>query len=272
MKRVLLIATLLVVPTPSWAQCPAFPARGVQVIDAFLSDAANQPLVWGDDDKRRIFTKMVIEQLVWDFPSEGWTWKSADPGRPPSKDSISRIYGGRLCNWDWQNGATRERVVKAGDIGMDITGQTAIPVIGVNRMVSTPVPVPPVTPTPVPNPVDPVYGPREQMLEDRVVVRVGNLTAEIIATMNRMFGCRDDGKDQWGEPCATAQDNAQAIRGVAVKVDGVSAQVKAHAEKTNALLSFFSKPETITAVITTVLTAWLAPKLKGQQPAAQGAN
>lgn len=258
MKRVLLIATLLVVPTPSWAQCPAFPARGVQVIDAFLSDAANQALVWGDDDKRRIFTKMVIEQLVWDFPSEGWTWKSADPGRPPSKDSISRIYGGRLCNWDWQNGATRERVVKAGDIGMDITGQTAIPVMGVNRMVSTPVPVPPVPPVPV----TPQPSPQ--------------LTIEQIeAVFDRVFARHEAVTQLDGQPTPAERrflslaDQMAILRGEQEKFGEA---LKAHAEKTNAVLSFFSKPETITAVITTVLTAWLAPKLKGQQPAAQGAN
>lgn len=138
MKKALLVLVLLLLPAPSWAQCPGFPSRGVQIIDAFLSDRDKQALAMGSDDQRRSLTKMIIEQLVFDFPQDSYSWKSADPGRPPSKDSIARTVGGRLCNWDWQNGQTRQRAVQTGQIGEDITGQNPIYVAGVNHLAQPP--------------------------------------------------------------------------------------------------------------------------------------
>jgi hypothetical protein len=145
MKKLLaftFLACSLFLNTASAQTCPGFPARGIQVIDALYNPA----LAMGDDDQRRTLTRTIIEQIVFEFPSEGWTWKSADPGRPPSKDSIARLINGRLCNWDWQNGATRLRSVQAGQLGDDITGQHPIPVAGVNHLGGTPSPEP--TPTP----------------------------------------------------------------------------------------------------------------------------
>lgn len=142
-RKLTLAAALVTSASPLYAQCPAFPARGVQIIDALYDDT----LARGTDDQRRTLTKMFIEQLVFDFPLDGWVWKSADPGRPPSKDSLTRMVNGRLCNWDWQNGSTRQRAVQAGQLGEDITGQTPIAVQGVNRMVTAPVPATPAGPT-----------------------------------------------------------------------------------------------------------------------------
>lgn len=148
MKRYpILFLLLFALAAPVSAQtCPPFPARGVQIIDALY----NPTLAMGTDDQRRSLTRTFIEQLVFESPSDGWVWKSADPGRPPSKDSIARMVGARLCNWDWQNGESRRRSVQAGQIGDDITGQNPIPIPGVNHLTDTPVPVP--TPTPVPAP------------------------------------------------------------------------------------------------------------------------
>lgn len=228
MRTLFALLILLLTPIPTWAQCPTFPARGVQVIDALYDGK----LAWGDDDARRALTKIYIEQLVYDFPMEGWTWKSADPGRPPSKDSIARIYGGRLCNWDWQNGTTRERVVRAGDIGTDITGQTPIPVAGVNRMVTAP-PAP--TPTPTP-PTGVTYEGIRTIVHDEVQV--------IWAQNERTF--------------ANLIDNLNAIAG---KQDAFADQLKAHDEKTSKIVAFFSDPKTITAVISSVLAYITARKM-----------
>src|SRR5690242_8250325 len=120
MKRILILITFwLGIAAPIYAQCPGFPARGVQIIDALYNPA----LANGTDDQRRQLTRTFIEQLVYESPADGWTWKSADPGRPPSKDSISRLVSNHLCNWDWQSGSTRLRSVQVGQVGDDITGQ-----------------------------------------------------------------------------------------------------------------------------------------------------
>ena len=155
----LLFITLLVllIVRPASAQvCPGFPQRGVQIIDSLY----NGTLANGTDDDRRQLTRTFIEQLAFEFPQDGWTWKSADPGRPPSKDSIARLTNGRLCNWDWQNGSTRQRSVQAGQPGEDITGQNPIPVARLNHL-SEPPPAPsqpgippPVVAPPASAPVD----------------------------------------------------------------------------------------------------------------------
>jgi hypothetical protein len=148
MTRKFLFLLLITLSSPAvYAQtCPGFPSRGVQVIDALY----DRTLATGSDDQRRELTRRIIEQLVFEMPNAGWTWKSADPSRPPSKDSIARIVNGRLCNYDWQSGASRERQVNAGTPGEDITGQNPIPVAGVNRLTETPsIPSIPGTPVPV---------------------------------------------------------------------------------------------------------------------------
>lgn len=140
---------LLLMASPLSAQtCPGFPARGVQIIDALYNPA----LANGTDDDRRQLTRTILEQLAFEMPADGWTWKSADPGRPPSKDSLSRLINGRLCNWDWQSGATRQRAVQAGTLGEDITGQNPIPVARTNHLGDAPEPLPP-TPGPSAPPV-----------------------------------------------------------------------------------------------------------------------
>lgn len=146
-------ALLSLMVAPAHAQtCPPFPERGVQIIDALY----NPVLAQGTDDQRRELTRTFVEQLVFEKPGDGWTWKSADPGRPPSKDSISRIVNGRLCNWDWQSGSTRQRSVQVGQIGDDITGQNPISVAGVNHLIDAPPVVAPpvVTPPPMQTVVD----------------------------------------------------------------------------------------------------------------------
>lgn len=49
----------------------------------------------GDNDSAsRELTERIVEQVVFSFPDQGWCWKSADPNRPPSKDSIARQFNG----------------------------------------------------------------------------------------------------------------------------------------------------------------------------------
>ncbi len=141
--RTLLVAVMLLTPSALAAQtCPPFTERAAQVIDLLVPRyPGGAP--GGTEDQRRDLTRAILEQLVFESPGEGWTWKSADRNRPPSKDALSRLVDGRLCNWDWQDGARRTRQVQVGQIGEDITGQNPIPVAGVQHLA---VGAPPTTP------------------------------------------------------------------------------------------------------------------------------
>jgi hypothetical protein len=133
---------LLICARPAAAQVPAFPSRGAAIIDALVPQfPGGAP--GATDDQRRELTKAVIEQLVCEFPADGYTWKSADPGRPPSKDAIGRQVNGHLYAWDWQNGGTRARAVQPGQPAEDITGQNPITVGCVQHLGSTPTLPPP---------------------------------------------------------------------------------------------------------------------------------
>lgn len=135
---------------------PLFPARGADIIDALVLGNAN--LAHGDDDQRRNLTRMILEQLVCEFPQDTYTWKSADAGRPPSKDALGRLVDGRLWIWDWQNGSTRGRMVVAGQPAHDVTGQHPIAVGCVNHLAPTPPAIypPESQPRVVPPPIDDV--------------------------------------------------------------------------------------------------------------------
>lgn len=211
------------------AQCPGFPQRGVEIIDVLY----NPQLAQGTDDQRRQLTRTFIEQLVFEFPNAGYVWKSADPGRPPSKDSISILVGGRLCNWDWQNGTSRMRSVVAGQPGDDITGQNPITVPGVNHLASLP-PGPP-NPTPTPNPV-PVPAPAAVDLS-QVYLKLDNLYAQA----ERIFAAQ--------EAEVQARDQQLAV---------IDAKVQAHIDETHSFISkvggFFTDGKTIAAIVAGVGT------------------
>lgn len=210
MQRLIVCLFVFLLAAPVAAQpCPGFPARGIQIIDALY----NASLAQGSDDQRRQLTRTYIEQLVFEFPLDGWTWKSADPGRPPSKDSISKLVAGRLCNWDWQNGSTRLRSVQAGQVGEDITGQNPIPVAGVNHLVDVPSPPPP-TPQPLPPPV-----PQPAPIDWSGVYQRFDLLS---AQLERSY--------------ADLVNRNLAVSG---QVAGVSQQVKEHDEKVSVLTQFF---------------------------------
>ena len=154
MKRLLLTLTFLLFAMPAFAQ-PRFPQRGVEVIDALLRNGQNQLLAKGNDADRRTLTRKIIEQIICEFPNGGYTWKSASPSRPPSKDAIGIVQDGQLYGWDWQNGSTRQRQVNAGKVAEEWPGQNPISLGCVNHLnasvPSQPVPVPPAPAPDVPS-------------------------------------------------------------------------------------------------------------------------
>lgn len=104
--------------------------RQVDIINELYRQ--NIGLAKGDDDQRRLLTRMIAEQFCFEFGAD-WGTKASSPNNPQSKDAIV-FRGIGLSKWDWQNGATREPQVHAGQEGEDITGQFFIAVPPVNHL------------------------------------------------------------------------------------------------------------------------------------------
>ena len=213
----------LLFTAPAFAQtCPPFPVRGAQIIDA-LAPRYPGGTTAGTDDQRRDLTRAILEQMVYEMPADAWTWKSADPGRPPSKDSLSRLVGGRLCNWDWQSGTTRLRQVQPGQLGDDITGQNPIPVVGANHLPEAPpAVVPPVVAPPYQPP--PIYVPpaidlSQFLTRDAAERMFANLVARDearaaqIAAMDQRLE-KHDNDPSWVKKLFTSSNTYVAIAGV----------------------------------------------------------
>jgi hypothetical protein len=145
-------------------------------------------LATGTDDQRRALTQMIVEQTVYTYPHEGWGWKSADPGRPLSKDSIAKQQDGRLMNFDLFNGSTR----KPNDHpeSEDITGQTFRPWPGVDHLGTTaPDPEPDPDPGPVP---EPLPSPNTELLQ-ALLVRLAALERDAVRYGLRVYLTTDNG-------------------------------------------------------------------------------
>jgi hypothetical protein len=134
-------------PEPPVMACGQIPLNGQVAMRALAARPEINALIRGDDDQRRHATRIMAEQLCFLLGPE-WGTKRADPGRPQSKDSISRLRDGHLCNWDYVNGTTRELMF--GD-GEDITGQVFMAVQPVDH-VSGDIPDPPDDPDDPPQP------------------------------------------------------------------------------------------------------------------------
>jgi hypothetical protein len=99
------------------------------------------------DTTRRVWCRKVAEQVTFNFGPR-WGGKSASPTRPFSKDAIAyQADNGRLWGFDLVNGTTHK--VNDPCVGIDITGQFFIPVVGVNHLGAAP----PAPPAPEPPPV-----------------------------------------------------------------------------------------------------------------------
>jgi hypothetical protein len=127
---VVALALILIVGVSASAQGPPVPDRVRTIVFALYNEHTD--LAKGDDDARRSLTKMIAEQIVYEFPADGWGWKSASPTRPPSKDCFARRGPGYFVCYDWQNGTTR--APRWPFITNDITGQHWIDVTGRNHL------------------------------------------------------------------------------------------------------------------------------------------
>jgi hypothetical protein len=121
--------------------------------------AKNIALAKGDDDARRALQKLIVETVVARHPSQGWGWKKAGEGRPPSKDSIANnmLMPGHLISFDCFDGGSREPVQRESDM---IDGQVFIAVTGVDHLAGS-------APGPVSRPTGPAPGPAPALKLDR---------------------------------------------------------------------------------------------------------
>lgn len=97
-----------------------FPQIGVDVIDKlmarFPSLIKNPDGTFVDDVKRRLLTRMIAEQMVFQTLDNRWGVKSVSEGAVQGKDGIAwDRQDGTIDIWDWQNGTTRKRQVNTGD-------------------------------------------------------------------------------------------------------------------------------------------------------------
>ena len=100
--------------------------------------AANLSLANGDDDQRRSLQKKIVETAVARFPGQGWGWKSAGQGRPPSKDAIAnnKLQQGHLLGWDCFDGGTRQPAQRDAEM---IDGQIFIELQGLDHLDGIPI-------------------------------------------------------------------------------------------------------------------------------------
>lgn len=219
-----ILACSLFLNTASAQTCPGFPERGAAIIDTFYTQ--NIMLAHGDDDQRRTLTRIIAEQMQFEFGA--WSVKSAGPGRPQSKDSLALPVGGdgAFCNWDWQNGATRKRAVKPGEPGDFITDQMLLPTDAVNRLGNAPAPVPTPTPTPIPTPAPAP-------------------TLDLAPVLSRLDAIREAQERIYAD--TVARDVARTTQ-----IDGVDERLRVHAEQTKSFMdrvgSFFTNGKTLAVV------------------------
>jgi hypothetical protein len=142
-----------------------------------------------EDRLRRQWTIPLIQQFMFSFPNDGFCVKSADAGRPESKDAMGRVIGGVLHYYDLLLGAGTGRPQLVIDPpAVPIPGQHIRteygPVDALGEPVVQPPPVveppqvnpPPVTPPPVTPP--PASG--------DVLARLGVLEAKLDLILTKL--------------------------------------------------------------------------------------
>lgn len=87
------------------------------------------------EERARQWSIKFAEQVAFDVPNQGWGMKRADPNRPISKDTISRLADGRLLIWDLLTGTgTGSPRPVDNPESEDITGQVFVQVTPTNHL------------------------------------------------------------------------------------------------------------------------------------------
>lgn len=186
--------------------------------------AAHRDLASGTDDERRQLTRLIVEQIRFEFGPD-WGTKASGPGHPPSKDSIAHRVNAQLVGCDWQNGGTREPFTPIGCA--DITGQLFIEVSPVNHLGGT-----------APGPIGPTPGTCLDTSD----------TLAAIASEARAFRL-------------SIQDQLNAhVKGLAEGIATLHADHVAQDEKVNKLVAFFKDPKTLIAIAGVLAGKFAWPK------------
>lgn len=162
-----------------------FPARGVAIIDALL--AAFPALAKGNDDERRALTGFIAEQICFELGAK-WGTKRADKGRPASKDGLAFLNADNTIDiWDWQNGTTRDRQVRAGAAPTEShSTQVFIPVTPIDHLGAAVVPGQPPAPPELDS--DEAFA----RVIDEATMRVCGAIGELVDTLEKLDARLDD--------------------------------------------------------------------------------
>lgn len=99
----------------------------------------NKSLAEGNEDQRRFLTKMIVEQIKFEFPNPAWGVKAQSPNHPQSKDTIAfRTGQDTMEAWDWQNGTTRKPQITIDSPSATLTGHHFIIVTAQNHIENEP--------------------------------------------------------------------------------------------------------------------------------------
>lgn len=120
---------VIIDPPPVKSMTYPLPARVRAIIEALYSRYV--VLAEGTDDDRRALTLKCAQQICFEFGSK-WGTKSADSGRPPSKDAIAYFDGITLYSADCFNGTTKKPSVP--DQLEESPGQHFISVTPINHL------------------------------------------------------------------------------------------------------------------------------------------
>ncbi|MGE3955073.1 MAG: hypothetical protein AB7H96_00025 [Vicinamibacterales bacterium] len=96
------------------------------------------------EETARQWTIRFAEQVAFELPGQGWGMKRADPNRPISKDTITRLEGERMFIWDLLVGTgTGAPRATENPQGEEIHDQVFVPVTPTNHLLVPPPPPPP---------------------------------------------------------------------------------------------------------------------------------
>lgn len=147
-----------------------------------------------EDELRDNWTPRLVAQFVYDFPGEGWGWKSTSQGSRPSSDVIARRTGGKTWGYDVIIGAGTDGWMLVTNAGpMDLSSQAFIAVDPKNWLGETAPPVdppvdPPTTPPVTPPPIS--VGPIVTELNESQQIQLQTIAA-IAGVADALDGLRD---------------------------------------------------------------------------------
>lgn len=159
----------VIIPTPEPEKLIMnFPENAKPIVDQFVQKF---PVPTGGDvnDQCRRWCLMLAEQVKFSTADPNWGVKRADGGRPQSKDSITYNAGSAIWNFDMLTGVgTGSPTLVRWPEGVDITGQTFMPVNAINHLADQGTPSEPPPPSQQPPAQGKDFGPEIAELRQQI--------------------------------------------------------------------------------------------------------